>query len=109
MRTKTVTRRVNWTDVKVGEVLCAQERSASGHAEDPGVPIATIRVVDVRFEPLRRIIDDLEYGLDECRKEGFGEDPVLYHPSAYIEYFRQAYSGCTPDTVITRIEFEYVD
>lgn len=73
------------------------------------VRLAMIRVVDVRVEPLRRMLDDLDYGFDECTKEGFGGHASLQYPSEFVSFFCGSHKGCTPDTEVTRIEFEYLD
>jgi hypothetical protein len=68
--------------------------------------LAVVRVVSVRREPLFTMLDrTLFYGMNECRREGF---PDLT-PVEFVEMFCRSHRGCTPETVITRIEFEYVD
>jgi uncharacterized protein YhfF len=71
--------------------------------------LCVVRVVDARQEPLRRMTDDLEYGFGECIKEGFGDNPTLCWPSVFVSFFCGCHKGCTPDTEVTRIEFEFVD
>jgi len=53
--------------------------------------------------------DDLLYGVDECFREGFGDHPTLYFPIRFVDFFCGSHKGCTPETVVTRIEFEYVE
>lgn len=72
------------------------------------VRLATIRIVSIRFEPLRRMEDDLDYGFEECRKEGFGDHPTLHWPSEFVQFFCRSHKNCTPETEVTRIEFEFV-
>jgi len=108
-RTKTVTRRVGWAKLKAGELLQGVEKGMGLKAGEKVVPLATIRVVSARPEALSAMTADVEYGRAECAKEGFGDHPVLRSPSAFVEFFCKSHRGCTPDTVVTRIEFEYVD
>jgi hypothetical protein len=108
-RTKTVTRRVGWGALKAGDMLRGVEKGMGLKAGEKVKPLATIRVVSVRAEPLSAMTANLDYGFDECAKEGFGEDPSLRWPSEFVKFFCGSHRGCTPDTVVTRIEFEYVD
>jgi hypothetical protein len=84
--TKNVTRRLGW--LKPGEKV---EKLR-----------APLRVVGVRREPLRWMTDSV-FGDDECKREGF---PHL-SPEQFVEMFCATHKGCTPHTVITRIEFAY--
>src|SRR4028118_1031415 len=108
-REKTVTRRYNmWKDLKPGTQLraCVKTRGVRRENQDE---LAAILVTDVRFEPLRRMLDEPRYGRAEIRREGFAEHPELHVPAAWVTWFCQTHRGCTPDSVITRLEFEYVD
>lgn len=102
---KDVTRRNGWKNLKVGELLQAcvkcQGLGPGGKIER----ICTIRVLEVSREPLRAMLDDLEYGLIECRREGF---PNMT-PREFVDFFCQGHKGCTPETIVTRIVFEYAD
>jgi hypothetical protein len=106
--TKTVTRRLGWLSLQAGQQL-RPVRKCMGLR--PGEHIQVLRdpltVVDVRREPLRRMLDDLEYGFTECALEGFGEHPDYRFPSAFVDMFCATHRGCTPDTIVTRIEFAY--
>lgn len=108
-RTKTVTRRMGWRNLKPGEMLSGVEKGMGLKPGEKIIRIDTIRVVDARFEPLRRMTDDLDYGFEECRKEGFGDHPLLRFPSEFVQFFCRSHKGCTPETEITRIEFEYME
>lgn len=104
-RTKTVTRRLGWKDLKPGTILMGAEK-CQGLGKDGKIkPLCLIRVKDVRREQLRRLTDDLAYGWRETQAEGFPGR----HPAAFVKFFCASHRGCTPDTVITRIQFEYVD
>ncbi len=54
------------------------------------------------------MLDDADYGFRECELEGFGEHPYFRWPSEFVEMFCKTHKGCTPETEVTRIEFEYV-
>jgi hypothetical protein len=102
---KTVTRRLGWRNLKPGH--CIQPvRKCMGLK--PGEKIerlrAPLRVLSVRFEPLRRMSDDVEYGIVECIREGFADSK----PEWFVQFFCNSHKGCTPDTIVTRIEFEYL-
>jgi hypothetical protein len=102
---KGVTRRLGWRKLKTGDqfqpvVKCMGLRK--GEKIRPiGSPLVVVSVVR---EPLRRMIDEPEYGQEECRREGFPE----MSPEQFVEMFCAANKRCTLDTVVTRIEFTYL-
>ena len=103
-RTKTVTRRMGWLDLKAGDLLCGVEK---GQGLKPGEKInrlCTIRVVHVRREKLSKMTDDLDYGRAECVREGFPE----MMPAEFVAIFCASHKKCTPESDVTRIKFEYV-
>lgn len=106
--TKTVTRRLGWINLKPGDQL-RPVRKCMGLR--PGEKLDVLRdpltVVSVKREPLRSMTDDLEYGFAECRAEGFGSHPDYHRPHDFVAMFCATHKGCTPDTVVTRIEFSY--
>jgi hypothetical protein len=106
--TKDVTRRLGWKNLKPGELFCAVKK---GMGLKPGEKIERLKIlraVDVRQEPLRRMLEDLNYGFDECRREGFPPPHPKHDPVQFVTFFCETHQGCTPDTVITRIAFQYV-
>jgi hypothetical protein len=58
--------------------------------------IAMIRVVGVRREPLRRMLDDKRYGIAEIKREGFKGHREFGSPAKWIEWFCSTHRGCTP-------------
>lgn len=106
--TKTVTRRLGWIFLKPGDQV-RPVRKCMGLR--PGEKLDVLRdpltVVGVRREPLRAMTDDVAYGELECRLEGFGNHPEYKHPGSFLTMFCATHKGCTPETVITRIEFAY--
>ncbi|OPY83170.1 MAG: hypothetical protein A4E71_02925 [Smithella sp. PtaU1.Bin162] len=108
--TKTVTRRLGWLNLKPGE-LVRPVKKCMGLKKGESIEALRdpIRIVSVRREPLINILIDLDYGLNEIEKEGFSDHPVYRWPSVFVEFFCATHKGCTPETIITRIEFEYPD
>lgn len=107
--TKTVTRRMGWRTLKPGTLIQPVKK---GMGLKPGEKIerlrGPIRVTGVVFEPLRRMTDDVDYGLAECIREGFGDHATYRRPSEFVNFFCSSHKGCTPDSIVTRIEFEYL-
>lgn len=92
-RSKTVTRRLGWERLKPGALLLAVDRVRSPDWKRLGL----IRVVSVRTEPLAAIT------AEDCAREGFPE----MSPAEFVAMFCES-MGCTPETTVRRIEFEYV-
>lgn len=106
--TKTVTRRLGWANLRPGEQL-RPVRKCMGlrFGEKLDVLRDPTTVVDIRREPLRAMLDNLEYGYSECVLEGFGLHPDYRDPGSFVAMFCATHRGCTPETVVTRIEFCY--
>lgn len=106
--TKDVTRRLGWEFLKVGDLLRPVKKCMGLR---PGEKLQVlrdpIRVVSLRREPLRAMLDDLEYGFEECAREGFGLHPDYRWPGSFVAMFCATHKGCRPETVVTRIEFSY--
>lgn len=106
--TKDVTRRLGWLHAKPGDWL-RPVRKCMGLR--PGERLDVLRdpilVVDVRRERLDRMLTDVDYGFEEVRREGFANHPTYQWPSEWVAMFCATHKGCTPATVITRIEFAY--
>ena len=96
-RTKTVTRRLGWLDVRIGEVLNGVEKCMGLKKGEKVVRLGQHRVVGFRREPLDAITQE------DCVKEGF---PHL-EPHEFVEMFARLH-GCSPSETVSRIEFEYV-
>lgn len=106
-RTKTVTRRMGWANLKQGELLSAVVKSQGLKKGEKVERLATIRVKDARRELLDRLTADLDYGFAETAREGFPESDERHWPSEFIAFFCRSHK-CKPDEMVTRIEFEYV-
>lgn len=107
-RSKDVTRRLGWETLQPGQRLRGVEKAQGLKKGEKVKVLGVIEVVRVRREPVRALTDDLAYGFDEIRREGFGDDDELQWPSAWVPWFCKGH-GCTPETVITRIEFRHVE
>jgi hypothetical protein len=107
-RAKTVTRRRGWWFLEPGTVIQAVEKSQGLKKGEKIKAMGLLRVTSVRKEPLRRMIDDTDYGLAECALEGFAGHPQYGWPSVFVEWFAAAHA-CTINDDVNRIEFEYVD
>jgi hypothetical protein len=102
-QTKTVTRRNGWKNQKVGELLQGVEKGQGLKKGEKIKKLVVVRVTSVRTEPLRRMIDDRQYGREECRREGFPD----MSPEDFCDMFMKSHSGVRLDTEITRIGFDY--
>jgi hypothetical protein len=100
---KDVTRRVGWENLKPGELLTAVEKAQGLKRGQKVKRIGKLRVVDVRREPLRRLMDSEEYGFAETGREGFQHSPKR-QPEVFVYWFCKTHK-CTPETIVTRIEF----
>ena len=103
-RTKTVTRRLGWWNLQPGNQLKACEKCMGLKKGEKVVVLAIIEVVSVRKEPLRLMADQLEYGIEECRLEGFPD----MTPDEFIAMFCRSHTGCTPESDVNRIEYRYL-
>jgi hypothetical protein len=96
-RTKTVTRRLGWTDLKPGTLLQPVVKGQGLKKGEKVQPIGgPIRVVSVRREPLARVT------FAEVAREGFHG----MGPSEFVAMFIRTHK-CGATTEITRIEFSY--
>lgn len=102
-RTKTVTRRLGWKFLKVGEILNAVEKCQGLKKGEKIKRLCQIQVVSVRREPLNAIT------ADDVIAEGFGQTPgVMGFPSCFVSMFCSYHPKCFKTTEVTRIEFEYI-
>ncbi len=97
-KTKTVTRRLGWSFLKRGEVVQTIEKGQGLKKGEHVKRICLIRITHVSREPLSNLKRH-----DECIKEGF-ED---LSPTDFVSMFCK-HNGCTPETMVNRIEFEYL-
>jgi hypothetical protein len=102
-REKTVTRRLGWWTLFPSKQIRAVEKSRGLKKGEHVKPIGIIEIVCLRGERLDRMIEDPQYGVQECVLEGF---PHLT-PQQFVKMFCDA-NDCKPDVVVNRIQFTHV-
>lgn len=104
-KSKRVTRRTGWQKLQPGSRLQPVRKAMGLRKGEVQVCIGEpIEITAVQREPLRRMLDDPDYGRQECALEGFPD----MSPKDFVEMFCKSHKGCTPETLITRVEFDYV-
>jgi len=98
-RSKTVTRRCGWRNLKTGTRLQAVVKGMGLKKDEHPEKLGIIEVVSVGREQLNVITQV------EVNREGFPE----LTPAEFIEMFCKGHRGCKPETVVTRIEYRYID
>ncbi len=105
LRQKDVTRRLGWQKLQAGTLL---QPIRKGQGLKKGEKVTKVggpvRVLSVRREPLRQLLDDQTYGLAEVVREGF---PGLT-PRQFVVFFMASHD-CLAYDLVTRIEFKYID
>lgn len=103
-RSKTVTRRTGWRHLKPGDLIQAVEKSRGLRKGERVRELAVLRVVNVRVEPLSRLVTEARYAEDELPREGF----PCWARDEFVEMFVRVNRLKSPAVRVTRIEFEYV-
>jgi hypothetical protein len=103
-RSKTVTRRLRWINVKAGDLLMGVEKAMGLKPGEKIKKLGPIRVTDARNEPLQRMIDEPEYGAIEAAKEGFPDLSGAEFVTMFCRHMK-----CNPSFAPKRIEYEYID
>ena len=105
-REKDVTRRLGWLRLKPSHVVTPVLKCMGLKRGETVTRVCVdIRIVDVRREPLNLMLLDLAYGKAECRREGFAH----LTPEEFVKMFCDTHRGCTPETLLTRIVFSYIE
>lgn len=109
-RIKTVTRRLGWEHAQVGDLIQLVEKGMGLRKGEKVRKLALVRVVSVRREKLGRMAVK-PYGTIETTLEGYPPGTDKHDPVRFIEMFCEANraKGCTPATIVTRIQWEYLD
>lgn len=112
VRTKTVSRRANWWNdkndrpiLRAGDKLTLCPKVQGRRPGEAIERLAEVTVVDVRREPLIRLLADPVYGAAEMIAEGF---PGL-DPEAFIRKYFENAQRIGRHSIITRIEWRYPD
>ena len=98
-RTKLITRRVGWVFLTPGTPLTLCRKVMGRKPGEPLVRLADVEVVAVRREPLQNIT------AADCALEGFAH----LTPAQFVDFFCATHRGCSPVSVITRIQWRYLD
>jgi hypothetical protein len=96
-KTKTVTRRLGWWKVNIGEVMNGVEKCQGLKKGEKMVKLGQHRIVGARLEPLNAITQE------DCVREGFPE----MTPDEFVAMFTR-HHNCLPTQTVNRIEFEYL-
>jgi hypothetical protein len=105
-QTKDVTRRLGWDFLKVGDLLQPIRKGMGLKRGETIVKIGgPIKVARKDRERLDTLLKAAHYRFSECSREGF---PIM-KPDEFVEMFCRTHRGCTPERVITRIEFTYTE
>jgi hypothetical protein len=97
-RTKDVTRRLGWWNLKPGEIVNAVVKSMGLKKGEKVKRICQIRIKSTRPERLGLITDD------EVAREGFPH----WNRFQFIKFFLDKNKRSRISTVVNRIEFEYI-
>lgn len=109
-RHKTVTRRLGWEKLQPGTIVRAVRKCQGLKKGEKIEQLALLRIVSVRREPLRAMLDNIEYGLAEVEREGLADHPSVQGSAhAFVEFFCNTHRPCEKDWTVTRIEFEYFE
>ena len=96
-RSKTVTRRLGWWNLKEGQHVRAVKKAMGLKKGEKIQPLTEIEIVSVRSEPLNVITQD------DVIKEGFPD----FTPQDFIDMICKHYK-VKPDVIVNRIEFKYL-
>jgi hypothetical protein len=103
-QTKDVTRRNGWKHIKIGKVYNGVNKCMGFKKGEHPVIYGQHIPISSRWEPLRRMIDEPEYGRQEVIREGFPD----WSPEQFVEMYCK-HNKCKPETLVNRIEFKYVN
>jgi len=97
-RSKTVTRRIGWWNLRKGEELLAVEKCMGLKKGEHQKVLGRIRVTGIVLGPLGGVTDE------DAVREGF---PHLTG-AEFVEFFCKS-MRCKPEQVVARIEFEHLE
>jgi hypothetical protein len=97
-RSKTVTRRLGWANLKPGDIVNAVVKSQGLKKGEKVQRLGQIRIISVTNERLDAMADG------ECALEGFPD----VSKEEFIDFFCAA-NQCPPMAKVNRIEFERLD
>jgi hypothetical protein len=98
-RSKTVTRRLGWLALRPGDRLTLVRKAMGLRKGESVVRVAEVEVASVRRERLTEITPA------DVLAEGF---PGMT-PAQFIRFFCDSHKGCTAGSLVTRIEWRYLE
>ena len=105
-RTKTVTRRKGWQFAKPGDRITLCRKVMGRKKGEPLERICDVVLHSVTREPLSDLLrTDISNNEGEVAREGF---PGM-SPEEFIQRFFVEAQGMSPEDVVTRIEWRYLD
>lgn len=102
-RSKDVTRRLGWKNLKAGDILCGCRKCMGFKPGEKVERLGLIRVVSARREPLTSMWLE-PYGTREAAREGF---PELSGAEFVLMFCKSM--GNDESIEVTRIEYEYLE
>ena len=97
-RTKTVTRRIGWSFLKPGDLICGVKKSMGLKKGEKIERLGVIRILSIKKARLLHITQS------DVVKEGFPD----WTPAQFIQMLVDHYN-ITGAKILNRIEFEYVE
>ncbi|MEU7140847.1 hypothetical protein ABZ942_15455 [Nocardia sp. NPDC046473] len=97
-RTKTVTRRVGWRMLEVGDRVTLCQKVMGRRRGEPLVRIVDVEIVSID----RQLLDTIT--AQDVVAQGFPE----MTPPEFVAFFCAAHKGCFPETEVTRIQWRYL-
>lgn len=97
-RTKTVTRRLGWANLRPGDRVCAVVK---GQGLNRGEKVQRLGVIEIVANTRVRLNEITQ---DEVIREGFPD----MGPARFVEFFCWSIK-CSPNQWVNRIEFRYID
>lgn len=105
-RTKDVTRRYGWGNLKPGDRVMGVEKAMGLKKGEKIVQLGMIEIVSNRPEPLNAMTENVDYGFEELRREGYPFG--IKWPSEFVDRIASHYRK-KPHDPINRIEYKYID
>ncbi|HKZ60539.1 MAG TPA: hypothetical protein VJ547_11945 [Candidatus Thermoplasmatota archaeon] len=102
---KDVTRRL-WDDDYAARFLPGSRHDA--YDKSPrfgGKKVGEVEIVDVRKEPLTRMVEDYDYGIQEIMREG----GLWVNPFDFVDAFAAGHKRPAHEIMVWRVEFKRLD
>jgi len=102
-KSKTVTRRLGWRNLKPGTILNACEKCQGLKKGERVKKLCQIRVLDVRQEKMKDITQE------DVKREGFPDISKMQFILMFFKHMGKQFTRTILYQEVTRIEFEYVE